>query len=116
MRALLLGGGGDGDDVVLAGVERARHAADGAALSRGVVPLEHEDARDVREAPVRGEGVEPALERGEPLVVLLVAEREGEVELLDDALLVDRRRRGRRRADRRGALALIEALLEGVPQ
>ena len=45
LRALLLGGRRDGDDVVAARVERARHAPDRAALAGGVVALEDEHAR-----------------------------------------------------------------------
>ena len=43
--ALLLGGRGDRDDLVLARVERAGDAADAAALAGGVVALEHHDRR-----------------------------------------------------------------------
>ena len=49
LRALLLGGRGDRDDVVVARVERAGDAADGAALAGGVVALEHRDDGDVLE-------------------------------------------------------------------
>src|SRR6185503_18155425 len=61
LSALLLGGRGDRVDVILAGVERARHPADGAALSGRVRALEDRDHGDVPVARVAAQQRELAL-------------------------------------------------------
>ena len=114
LRALLFRRRRDGDDVVVARVERARDAPDGAALAGRVVALERDDGRDVLEPLVAGELVQSALKERQLLFVVRFTHRLRQVELGEDVPPVDRRRARRRRTGGYGAPPAIEPGTHGV--
>ena len=82
---LLLGGGGDGDDAVVAGVEGRGEAADGAALAAGVPPLEDQHRRKPLRLGLAPEAVDAPLRLLQPFFVLLVLQFLRQVEAVQDA-------------------------------
>ena len=95
---------GDGVHLVLARVERAGDAADGAALAGGVHALERDQHRQLAEALVAREQVEPALPFFELVLVFVLGQRLRQVERAQQLAVVERvrRQRGGGRARRRG--------------
>ena len=89
---------------VLARVERAGDAADGAALTGGVHTLERDQHRQLAEALVAREQVEPALPFFELVLVFVLGQRLRQVERAQQLAVVERLRRqwSGRRARRRG--------------
>ena len=116
LRALLLGRRGERHDAVRAGVERARDPTDGAALARGVRPLEHDQRAHLAEPGVARDQVQPTLQVLQLLVVLLLGDLQRTVDRRQDALSVHRRqdRRGHGRLHRRAFAP--QPLLERVEQ
>ncbi len=93
MRALLVGGSGDGHGHVLARVERRGDAADGAALAGGVDALEDEDQRMLVEPLVARELRELPLEALDAAFVFPCGDLLREVEIANQLDVVDDGRR-----------------------
>lgn len=89
LSALLLAGCGDRDDAVVPGVQRMRHAPDGAALAGGIHALEHDDQGTLGHARIAGEQIETSLQGLEPLLIGLGLERARVVEGVQQALSVE---------------------------
>ena len=98
LRALFFGRRGNWNDAVLAGIERADHPTNRAALAGCIITFEHRDQRMAAHALVAHQAGQACLLNHQLLVVAVLVQRLGHVQAIDQPTFIQAgcQRRGMR--------------------